>query len=178
MYYIVLDIEATCWENEQKDSETIEIGAVKYNDKLELVDTFDIFIKPEENPILSDFCKDLTSITQEQVDNGYTFNIASNMLWDWMTDGGKELYWLCSWGFYDKKQLTKDCARHSLETAWLQNHISVKHQFADIYGIKPCGTREALRKLGMPFDGRPHRGIDDAKNIGKIFKFVFDKLKF
>jgi inhibitor of KinA sporulation pathway (predicted exonuclease) len=95
-----------------------------------------------------------------------------------MTDDGKTVYWLCSWGFYDKKQLTKDCLLHGIDTKWLQNHISIKHQYADIYGIDPCGMPEAMRKLGIPMDGTHHRGVDDAKNIGKIFKFIHPKLKF
>ncbi|WP_375377881.1 exonuclease domain-containing protein [Paenibacillus sp. MZ04-78.2] len=46
MNYIVLDLEATCWENDRtKQNEIIEIGAVKINDKLKIVDEFQTFIK-------------------------------------------------------------------------------------------------------------------------------------
>jgi len=35
----------------------------------------------------------------------------------------------------------------------------------------------ALDLLGLPLEGIHHRGIDDARNITKIFITVFDKLK-
>jgi inhibitor of KinA sporulation pathway (predicted exonuclease) len=55
-------------------------------------------------------------------------------------------------------------------------HHSLKHEFATIHGIKPCGMEKALGMLGMSLDGTHHRGIADARNIAKIFKHTFPKL--
>lgn len=75
MNYIIFDLEATCWENERnKINEIIEIGAVKLNHNLDVIDVFSCFFKPEINQELSEFCKNLTSISQENVDNAKTFN--------------------------------------------------------------------------------------------------------
>ncbi|MFB6363320.1 exonuclease domain-containing protein [Paenibacillus elgii] len=177
MNYIVLDLEATCWENDRtKQNEIIEIGAVKINDKLEIVDEFQSFIKPILNPWLSDFCKQLTSITQDDVNQAEYFQQAIQRFQDWI---GKEDYILCSWGFYDKSQLTKDCELHTISTKWLANHISIKHQHGKLIGKeRGVGMARALDMLKLPLDGTHHRGMDDARNIAKIFVKIFDRLEF
>jgi inhibitor of KinA sporulation pathway (predicted exonuclease) len=180
MNYIIFDLEATCWENDKsKTSEIIEIGAVKLNDRLEVVNTFSKFIKPVIYPVLSDFCIRLTSIEQKDVDTADIFKNVIVEFENWITSSDTEVA-LCSWGFYDKKQIYKECKVknysgriHSL----LDKHISIKHQFAEIKGISPCGMSRGLDLLGLPLEGIHHRGIDDAKNITKIFVAVFDKLK-
>ena len=37
--------------------------------------------------------------------------------------------------------------------------------------------KKALGKLNLPLEGTHHRGIDDAKNIAKIFRVIFSELK-
>jgi inhibitor of KinA sporulation pathway (predicted exonuclease) len=65
-----------------------------------------------------------------------------------------------------------------LDTRWLKNHISLKHQYADIKGIKGVGMPTALKMEGLTMEGTHHRGIDDAKNIAKIFMTCFDEWEF
>lgn len=49
--------------------ETIEIGLVVIDlETLEIVDEFQRFVRPRINPILTDFCKSLTSIQQADED--------------------------------------------------------------------------------------------------------------
>jgi inhibitor of KinA sporulation pathway (predicted exonuclease) len=49
--------------------ETLEIGLVVIDlESLEIVDEFQRFVRPQINPILTDFCKKLTSIQQADVD--------------------------------------------------------------------------------------------------------------
>jgi 3'-5' exoribonuclease 1 len=180
--FIVFDLEATCIdkvkflnEAETFQNETIEIGAVKVNEKGEVVDTFNRFVRPILNPILTDYCKDLTKITQKDVDEAESFPEVLRAFREWI---GKD-YVLCSWGFYDKSQLKDDCRLHEIESDWVHSHISLKHQHQEIRQLKRgLGTRKALRKEGFTFEGTPHRGIDDALNITKIFIKYLNKWKF
>lgn len=173
MNYIIFDLEATCKENDRSfKNEIIEIGAVKVNEKLEVVDVFDKFIKPRLNPTLTNFCKELTTITQDDVNNADSFSTVIEEFKQWIGVDQKD-YLLCSWGFYDKSQLSKDCKLHGLDDSWVYKHISLKHQFADIKNTRPCGMEKALKMLKLPLDGTHHRGIDDAKNISKIFMSCF-----
>ena len=167
MKCVIVDLEATCIEPRRDDfiSEIIEIGAVKVENGL-VVDTFSLFVKPTINPILSDFCKELTSITQENVDTGEDRKVALNAFIDFCNDTD----YILSWGGYDKNQLRKECERLSINTTWLSNHRNLKLYFSDLLGkTKQFGMERALSIAGLPLDGTHHRGIDDAKNIAKIF---------
>lgn len=175
MNYIIVDLEATCWNPRNgMVNEIIEIGAVKLNDSLEVIDEFCEFIKPHLNPVLSEFCQELTTITQVEVNSGMTFPEALVKFQEWIGED----YCLCSWGMYDKKQFNNDCLLHALDTEWLEKHISIKHQYADFTGSKRMGMKRALKKEGFPLDGTHHRGIDDAKNIAKIFIKQFENFTF
>ncbi|MFN0202530.1 MAG: exonuclease domain-containing protein [Bacteroidia bacterium] len=179
MHYIIVDLEATCWDKatatERKPNEIIEIGAVCVNDKQEIVGEFAAFIQPILNPILSDFCKELTTITQEEVDAAEKFPVVVEKFQTWIASFDTE-YLLCSWGQYDKGQFRHDCLLHHLPTNWLENHISVKHQYAKIRRkIGLVGMGKALKAEGFTLEGTHHRGIDDARNITKIFIKYFDR---
>jgi len=172
--HIVFDLEATCEDkaiNPHFDNETIEIGAVKIVNG-EIVDEFQNFIKPVRSNQLTEFCKNLTHITQEQVENGLTFLEAISEFQKWAGENAEFL----SWGFYDRKQLEKDLAYHGMSANWLCNHRSIKHEHQEIKGLsRGVGVIKALRMEGLQFEGTHHRGIDDAKNIAKIFLKVFDE---
>ena len=178
MNYIILDLEATCWKdrNVNKQNEIIEIGALKIDKNGNYINEFSEFIKPKLNPELSDFCKELTTIKQAEIDSADTYEIVIKKFKEWINEN--ESYVLCSWGFYDKNQFLKDCELHSINTNWLNNHISLKHQYAEIKNLKkPVGMGIALKKEGLVLEGVHHRGIDDARNISKIFKSNFGKWK-
>ena len=75
--FILFDTEFTAWEGSQarrwsgpnEYRELVEIGAIKVapEDLTELA-AFDVYIRPEKNPILSDYFIELTGITQATVD--------------------------------------------------------------------------------------------------------------
>ena len=68
--YIILDLE---WNNAYSYAkkgfmnEIIEIGAIKLNDRFDVVDTFKQLIKPKITKKLSSRCKNITNITNEQL---------------------------------------------------------------------------------------------------------------
>lgn len=86
--FILFDIEYTAWEGSQQRNwsydneykEIICISALKVNNtnnKLEIIDKFNYYVKPKLNPILSDYIKNLTGITQIIIDiEAYDFDIA------------------------------------------------------------------------------------------------------
>ena len=77
MNYIILDLEATCWKdrNVNKQNEIIEIGALKIDKDGNYINEFSEFIKLKLNPKLSDFCKELTTIEQTDIDSADTYEI-------------------------------------------------------------------------------------------------------
>ncbi len=178
MKYIIVDLEATCWENRDKGpNEIIEIGAVCINDAKQIISEFNSFVKPIAHGILSDFCINLTSITQQQVDDAPIYPEVLMAFQNWIL-AFEDSYTLCSWGFYDQVQFKNDCLLHGLDITWLDAHISLKHQYAKIRNTRSLGMKNALKNENITLEGTHHRGIDDAKNIAKIFIKLFDKWNF
>lgn len=173
---VVFDLEATCWpgrRSRREEMETIEIGAVRLGPDLgPLGDEFSMFVRPVRNPVLSDFCVRLTSISQSDVDAAREFPEVLEEFVDWARP--QSLSALCSWGDYDVKQLCRDCRYHGLEgPSWLvgghPQHVNVRREYADVYnGGRLCTVPEAVGHLGLSFEGTLHRGVDDARNIAAV----------
>lgn len=174
MNYIILDLEATCWQGKAlAPNETIEIGALCINRHQEILGEFNQFIKPAQSDILSDFCTELTSITQDMVEHASYFPEVIKHFQEWIASFEGD-YLLCSWGKYDRNQFERDSKYHQLPTDWLKKHISLKHQYSEILGTRKLfGMKGALIREKIPLDGTHHRGIDDARNIAKIFLAYF-----
>ena len=180
---IVFDIECTCWDDtagkSRDERETIEIGAVKLDGiNWNVVSTFDIFIKPVNNPILSPYCTNLTTIKQEDVDKATTFGEAIHEFDVWSFTSGYNVPLYLSWGYFDKNHLIMEAGKKGYtgrlitNIGSMYNHVNVKERFAQRMGGKPCGVSKALGRLEMQFEGTQHRGVDDAVNIAKIAKFL------
>lgn len=184
---VIFDLEATCWEEfkhkEKLGSEIIEIGAVKINpETAEIISEFNIFVKPTEKPVLSDYCKNLTTINQENVDSAkFEFWDAIDEFSSWV---GTDVDCIMSWGFYDKKQILREASRKDFDRA-LKNrfisllektHFNMKLQFQKINKTKGMGMKDALNMLGLSLDGTHHRAISDVMNMAKIYSYY--KLSF
>ena len=172
MRYLVLDLECTCWEKEDPIKslhEIIEIGATLLDESYNCIDTFDMFVRPKHNHILSDYCKNLTTIKQTEVSCALSFPVVMVFLEDWLKTYSDVV--LVSWGDFDKKQLQKEC-----ETWWIKypfnEHINAKELYSKKLSRKPCGLSKACRITKLNFEGIHHRGIDDAKMVAKIFKIL------
>ena len=177
MRYIVFDLEATCWKKRQMrgPQEVIEIGAVMLDEKGQVLDEYEQFIRPKVHPILSYFCTELTTITQEMVENAPYFFEAIPQFQAWIGIHTHP-YCLCSWGFFDKNLLTQQSLRYKMDIQWLEAHISLKHQYPVLRGAtQSIGLKHALKAEGFSLTGHHHRGIDDARNTTKIFQSYLGK---
>lgn len=178
MRYIIVDLEATCWENvrDVDRMETIEIGAVE----LPAADAppsreFNRFIRPVAERELSDFCQRLTTIRQRDVDQADEFWAVFPEFLEWI---GDEPFILGSWGGYDLTQFRIDCRRHGLEfPASFERHVNLKKEFARVMSVKVCGMKRALVHAGLPLEGTHHRGIDDARSIARLAALVLPVLE-
>ncbi len=178
--YIIYDLEATCWLGRPPKgyNEIIEIGAVRINEYGEVISRFENFVKPTINPILSGFCKKLTSITQAQVNTARSFPKVLQDFFDW-ADVYDEDYYICSWGQNDKKLFADDCRLHKQEIEWLDNYVNLKGEYDRLKGdIVKGNLKKIVNREGFEFTGKPHRAISDAENLAKIFLKYFDEWIF
>ncbi len=171
--WIVVDLETTCWEvgTETERQEIIEIGAVRLERPgLAIPERFSRFVRPKDDPIITDFCRKLTSIAQEDVDKAPPFPAA---LSEFLTWAGRKPFRLASWGMFDLEQLERECLRHKIPMPpVLLRHIDIRGLFAQRRGIEPCRMTEALGMLKIPLEGTLHRGVDDAENGAKLARVL------
>jgi inhibitor of KinA sporulation pathway (predicted exonuclease) len=172
---IVVDVESTAWENEPPPgevSEIIEIGICPLDIRTgEPLQKEAILVRPERSKV-SGFCTRLTTLTQEQVDQGVTIREACATLKSRYRT--KERLW-ASYGDYDRRQFERVCAASKTGYPFGPGHINVKSLFAVVRNLpREIGMKGALDQIGLPLVGTHHRGVDDAWNIacilGRILK--------
>lgn len=174
--YVVFDLEATCWARgrEQAPSEIIEIGAVRFNlapapaeGKLQ---EFQTFVRPFLAPKISEFCTELTTIRQADVDAAPGFPEALAAFHRWSASEGDFI--LAAWGNYDGAQIARDCAKHGIDNPFESiSYVNIKTTFAKHLGLsRSMGLGGALRKLGLRQEGTAHRAIDDARSVVRILQ--------
>ncbi|XP_070269822.1 ERI1 exoribonuclease 2 isoform X4 [Myotis yumanensis] len=86
-YLVVIDFESTCWEDgkRRRTQEIIEFPAVLLNTSTgEIESEFHAYVQPQEHPILSEFCMELTGIKQAQVDEGVPLKICLSQFCKWI----------------------------------------------------------------------------------------------
>jgi len=167
---IVMDLEATCWrtKEEQGDQpqEVIEIGvAILPKGDLVPIRQDSIIVKPRYS-IVSEFCTELTSLTQADVDKGIDAADAYEKLWSKYHTGEKLV---ACWGTWDFDHIKREVNDKSLRNPIGILRLDVKSFYAFVKGLdKGTGMMEALDQLKIKHEGKHHRGNDDAYNIAKI----------
>lgn len=177
---LVIDVESTCWEPpdvqpRNEISEIIEIGIAVVNVKdLKIIRNDSILVKPQCSKV-SEFCTKLTTLTQEQVDQGVSFQDACKKL---VKEFNSPDTTFVSWGDYDRKMFDR-CAKHfGVKYPFGPRHMNLKNSFTLLHGLeREPGMDTALEFLRLPLDGTHHRGIDDARNIAGIFINTLSKFR-
>lgn len=178
-YLYCVDLEATCDDIGESPRplavvpdrmETIEIGLVVIDlESLEVVDEFQRFVRPRINPILSDFCRKLTSIQQADVDSASSYSEVGQELEAFIARY-PDAAW-ASWGDYDARQLERDAGLAACPSllSGLQ-HFNVRKWHKGLYDDQPKSLKLTVESLGLVWRGTYHRGIDDARNVASIIK--------
>jgi len=168
---IIVDLEATCDEMETDairgpNREIIEIGAVKFDlDTSKEIDSFQAFVRPVINPLLSPFCRNLLNISQEDVDGAEMFPFVHKTFLDWADTGATA--W-GSWGEFDAYQWGHDAERNNLQIALPWPHLNLKTSFAKAMGLKRRGMGGAFLELGLEMEGERHRALPDVRHVIRL----------
>ncbi|KAM3864622.1 ERI1 exoribonuclease 2 [Diretmus argenteus] len=190
-YLIVIDFESTCWrERNNYGQEIIEFPAVLLNTSTGVVESeFHTYVQPQEHPILSEFCTELTGITQRQVEAGVPLHICLSRFNRWLqtlhlqmgvvfpgeqkgstpSTSQKPCAFL-TWSDWDLGVcLQYECKRKQLHKPDVLNSwIDLRSTYRLFYNRKPKGLKGALQDLGIQFSGREHSGLDDARNTAQL----------
>ncbi|XP_030206597.1 ERI1 exoribonuclease 2 isoform X1 [Gadus morhua] len=190
-YLIVIDFESTCWrEKNNYGQEIIEFPAVLLNTSTGEIDSeFHTYVQPQEHPVLSEFCTELTGITQRQVEEGIPLHICLSRFSRWLqtlqlqkgltlpgerssstSSAFQKPCAFVTWSDWDLAVcLQYECKRKQLHKPDVLNSwIDLRATYRLFYSRKPKGLNGALQDLGIQFSGREHSGLDDSRNTAQL----------
>lgn len=149
-----------------------------------VVDEFQEYCRPVLNPVLSNFCTDLTAITQETVNSADLFVdvLAHHTAWlrghglvpngEGLVEDSKSVRSaVVTWSDADVAHaLRVQCRNSNVKIPVHFNQwINLKVLFKQHYKREPSGGLQCVvESLGCKFTGRAHSGIVDCRNTGKI----------
>jgi inhibitor of KinA sporulation pathway (predicted exonuclease) len=167
----VFDLEFTAWECSMAShwlrpgefKEVVQIGAVRLAaDTLEPLDEFEVLVRPRINSELSPYFEALTGITNARLaKDGVDFAAAYERFVAFAAGGA-----ICAFG-HDEWVLEENIRLYGLTgTKPLPRFRDLRGWFAehdiDPRGMHSCDIGPAL---GVPFRGRAHNALDDARSI-------------
>eukprot|EP00048_Salpingoeca_helianthica_P022952 m.21276 g.21276 ORF g.21276 m.21276 type:complete len:293 (+) comp8047_c0_seq1:170-1048(+) len=173
-FICVLDFEATCEKDVREfPHEIIEMPIVLVNTATKaVVDVFQSHVRPVLNPVLSAFCTELTGITQATVDAADDFPTVLSRVEAWLSSHGLFTDHTCAfatdgpWDFRDFFSI--QCSISGIKRpAWSREWINIRRLFGSVY-TQHGNLEKMLATLGMTFEGRPHCGLDDTRNLARI----------
>lgn len=170
MNFILFDIEATCWDGYHSNGiqEIIEIGALSLDRFGEEIGSFGLLVSPTINPRLSQFCKELTGITQQNVEEAAVFDVAYEKFEEWVSPDLDT--WFVSWGTFDWEILNEECYRAVNAASMIQNHMDLQSAYTQLKSLSPrTSLAKAVELEEWEFDGSPHRALPDTRNMARIF---------
>lgn len=184
MQYVVVDLE---WNGSYSKkahgyfNEIIEVGAVKINEQLEIVDTFRAAIRPVVSKKLSTIVTDLTNITAEELEDGTSFARMVRRFGTWV---GEESWTLLTWSTTDLLVLMENCRFFygKQEIPFLQNYMDCQAYTQTRMGIgegQQLGLAKAGEMLDIPEEDIAfHRALDDSLLTVRILQKVHEADSF
>ena len=149
-----------------------------------VVDIFHSFVRPVINPELSEFCHTLTGIEQATVDSADTFPTVHQKFLDWLQVKhrlGQEgrTFMVVTDGPFDMGRFLFLQTQHLGQDFPSYGHrwANLRKTFANFYtpdfhsnsgNAKLPSLKSMLHSLDLEFQGKPHSGLDDSRNIARV----------
>lgn len=177
-YFCVIDLEMLCWEDSElkprSAMEIIEIGIVVCDKNFNIISEISEFVKPYNDEELSDYCKTLTGITQEEVNSARNLILVMKDILDKELPPVEKFVW-CAWGndpLWLQKELESKTYLEKNKFKFDTRYINLK-----VVDGKRRGLKKALRAAGIEQVLPAHRALSDAKStafLAKQMKVTFE----
>ncbi|MCE5287569.1 MAG: exonuclease domain-containing protein [Pelosinus sp.] len=176
--YIMLDLE---WNRPSKSpcyrcpNEIIEIGAVKFDEDLNILDAFSVLIKPKIYPELHSEVQALTKIRKEDLKQGVLFSKAITMFRAWLK--GTEFV-ICTWGKSDIEVLKQNCRFYynKYNFKWLSRYVDLQEYLVMDRRHHHVGLKEAALLMNIDVQEEYlHTAMGDARLLGQIMRENFEE---
>ncbi len=152
--------------------EILSVGLViALRDTGEVIDTFYQTIRPAHNQILTGFCKTLTGLTQEEIDNSADFETVMKSAAAFCKQYG--IAQICVYGTTDRQMLLKDQKRHQAVPG-LKTFISQIYSIDDeisglLFGTSLQLGLEKLKQICYLEEPVIHHALADAKDLCSVW---------
>lgn len=178
-HWLVIDLEATTDEGgwPVTEMEIIEIGATLVDRSGRELDHFQRFVRPTRRPRLTPFCRELTHITQGNIDTAQALTEVWPAFERWLGQHHSRLEGWASWGDYDRQQLLQEWQGLQLDSQLSRvPHMNLKQRFAKARRLeRPLGLNGALQLAGLQFVGQQHRALEDARNTARLLPLILPR---
>ncbi len=158
--------------------ESIRLGAAKYDIQAKTITYFDRFIKPRNTNPLSDFCKELTKIEDNDLANANDFSVVFKEFVNWLGPVPHSRFF--SWSSNDITRLELDALSHDIPRAKI---TAIKNRYTDFQAIfskrvskTNPSVENALAMYGLQFEGEKHHPMYDAYNTLRIYLSFSEEL--
>ncbi len=179
MSYVILDLEwNSVFSNKQKKyiNEIFEFGAVKVSDTMEVVDTFDILVRPTLAKSINPFVKKLTDIDFSSLKNAEdNFSSAMKKFSEFLGDAT-----LLTWSTSDLLALldNQNYFTGGSRIPFLKKYINLQSYCEHYLGVgsasRQLGLSTCAELMNISPEGDMHHALNDAllsfRCLKKIFK--------
>lgn len=165
MKYIFLDLEFNQpmgWKNSRLGFEIMEIGAVKTDENLNIIDTFRVYVKNTVYKKINRHVKKITGITLEDLQGGMTFTKAYKTFREWI---GNEEFKVLAYSDSDEIVLNANLNYYNLLDKGFDKIIDVQNEIMTIMNMS---RQPSLKDLCAIYDIE----IDESK----VHKALFDTI--
>lgn len=180
MNYIVFDLEwnQCCgnrdYENSRMPFEIIEIGAVKLDNKLNIIDTYSSIIKPKLYRKLQPHIRAILNYDEKTLRKGRPFDMVCREFIKWCGDD----YIFCTWGSMDLNYLQNNMDYYYMKplTSPLKFY-NVQQIYADIKDTDHAIVKleKAVNALSIESDRPFHSAENDAYYTAMVLKSIKPK---
>ena len=160
-------------------NEIIQIGAVMLNDKHHIIDEFSAYAKPEFGH-LDKFIKELTGITEEDLNSAKSLRIVLQQFMEWIGDRKARVI---SWSDNDYQQLkyemrVKKIKNHKIQDLF-DDWVDFQKSFDKMLHLnRQYGLEDAMKIGRVQPLGRQHNGLCDAYNTARLYAKVYKQPAF
>ena len=174
MEYIVLDLEWNQAVSKRKivkypirlNGEIVQIGAVKVNENMEIIDVFNVYVKPIYYKKMNKNVSELTGITTENLEEAIPFEEAIERFRVWCNGSA-----FITWGLEDLRILDDNMYINSIDSSWLPETYDAQEIFDDQITME--GRQFALSYAIYYFNIKPfeaHDALNDTLNTVKVLQ--------
>lgn len=186
-YYCILDFEATCISDGIiHPQEIIEFPTIILNNQFEQIATFHHYVKPIYHPRLTPFCMELTGIQQTWIDEADTFKSVWKLFQQFLLlhcHQTNNIIFITAGNWDLLTMLPNQCQLSNVAIpSYMKKWINIRTLYhtiplANIPHLphkKPRSMKALMDAMGIDVIGRLHSGIDDTKNITRLFQKMIE----